>query len=131
MSNIIWFLACLIISGGLFGLVRLLGFKISFVSTFKSVATVAAISPLVMISALVVGTFGGAVFFLILWALEKVQIVSTVWLRTMPLWFFILGSIATGYILLFGSIWVGNWKDRRKQSVEAAEKPSDERSNRR
>ena len=118
MNSLMWFLACTFMSVVLFGLARRLGFKSGFKYTFQSLSRAVAISPLMLVTSMVAGTFGAPVLFVSLWLLEALQIIPTVWLRTMSIWVFTLGSIVVGYLMLFCWMCIGNWLDTRRSSAE-------------
>ena len=117
MNSFMWFLACAVVSVFLFGLARRFGFKSGFKYTFQSISRAVAISPLMLVTSMVAGTFGAPVLFMGLWGLEAFQILPTIWLRTMSIWVFTLGSIVVGYLMLFCWMWIGNWRDTHFRSL--------------
>jgi len=108
MNNFAWFLACTLVCCCLFGLARLLGFKSSFNSAVNSVSKAVAISPLILVTSMVAGIFGAPVLCITLSLFEALHIIPTIWLRTMSMWLFALGSIVSGYLMLFCWIWIEN-----------------------
>jgi len=62
---------------------------------------------------MIAGSFGAPVLFVCLWVLNRLDIVQDAWLKDLSLWLFALGSIITGYAMLFCWIGIGNWRTRR------------------
>jgi hypothetical protein len=73
-------------------------------------------SPFILVLAIAVGAVGAPILFLVLSMLEVSLIVPTELLRTMPPWLFLLGSIATGALLLATCVGLTNWEGRRKRN---------------
>jgi hypothetical protein len=113
MTTIAWLIDSTLVCLVLFEVAHRLGFRARSKSAFLPVSRIIAFSPLIFVTSMITGAFGAPVLFLCLWILKLLGIVPEAWLKGLSLWLFTLGSIITGYLMLFCWIGIGNWQTRR------------------
>src|SRR4029079_3457784 len=113
MNTIAWLIDSTLVCVVLFALAHRFGFRARSKSAFLPISRIVALSPLILLTSMIAGSFGAPVLFVCLWMLNRMCTVPDAWLKDLSLWLFALGSIITGYFMLFCWIGIGNWRAGR------------------